>query len=224
MSITYNEVLERLREERHRLVWSQKEMSRCVHMSQSNYSKIELGLRRLSFDELKHLCESEVDVHYIYTAMKSNSQYADFFRQCSYSELICYLSIIYSIVVLRYRKENTLQWKRFFDKTKYIPLIEENQRSNNIFMVIRRSINCQQQKMAEEIGVDVKKLRDLENGRSLPDSELLFRLYKMFHIPPFAILKDRKGLISEISILLELLERENLKGIFDIIRTIHEMN
>ena len=76
--------------------------------------------------------------------------------------------------------------------------------------------------MAEILGVDVKKLRDLENGRSLPDSELLSRLYELFHIPPAAILKDKKGMANEISILLDMMDIENGKMIFDIIKVIHE--
>lgn len=222
MSIAYDDVLKRLREERQRLSLSQKEMSQCVRMNQSNYSKVELGQRRLNFRELEYLCVSDVDAHYIYTAQRSNGQYIDFLNQCSYSELICFLGIIYSIVAFRYKNEYTQQWKSILEKVKYVPLIEENSGTNNIFLILRRSINCQQKKMAEMLGVDVKKLRDLENGRRLPDSELLSRLYELFHIPPAAILKDKKGIANEISILLDMMDIENGELIFDIIKIIHE--
>lgn len=222
MSIAYDDVLKRLREERQRLSLSQKEMSQCVRMNQSNYSKVELGQRRLNFRELEYLCVSDVDAHYIYTAQRGNGQYIEFLNQCSYSELICFLGIIYSIVVLQYQSESTQQWKNILEKVKYVPLIEENAGSNNIFLILRRSINCQQKKMAEMLGVDVKKLRDLENGRNLPDSELLSRLYELFHIPPAAILKDKKGIANEISILLDMMDIENRDLIFEIIRIIHE--
>lgn len=222
MSIAYDDVLKRLREERQRLSLSQKEMSQCVRMNQSNYSKVELGQRRLNFRELEHLCVSDVDTHYIYTAQRSNGEYIDFLNQCSYFELICFLGMIYSFVAFRYRNESTEQWKTILEKVNYVPLMEENQGTNNIFLILRRSVNCQQKKMADILGVDVKKLRDLENGRNLPDSELLSRLYELFHIPPAVILKDKKGMANEISILLDMMDRENRKIIFDIIKMIHE--
>lgn len=224
MRIAYEDVLDRLKEERHRLLLSQKEMGRLVRMNQSNFSKVELGLRRLNYYELKYLCDSEVDVHYIYTGRRSSGQYADFFSQCSYVELICFLSIVYSVVLLRYRDERAEKWKNILEKIKYVPLIEENPNASNIFLVIRRSANCQQLKMAEILGVDVKKLRDLENGRTLPDSELLCRLYELYRIPPAAILKDKRGMESEISIFLDMLDTADRNVIFDIIKAVHNMN
>lgn len=219
----YDDVLKRLKEERVRLSWSQREMSQCVRMSQSNYSKVELGLRRLNFHELKYLCESDVDVHYIYTAHKSTGQYLDLFKQCSYSELTCFMGIIYSVALLRYKEEATESWKCIWEKVKYIPLIEGNKGTDNIFLIARRSINCQQKKMADILGVDVKKLRDLENGRNLPDSELLCRLYELFQIPPAAILKDKKCLVNEISILIDMMDIRSRELIFDLIKKIHDV-
>lgn len=145
-SIAYDNVLKRLREERQRLAWSQKEMSQCVRMSQSNYSKVEIGLRRLNYSELKYLCESDIDVYYIYTAQRSSGQYINFFKQCSYFELRCFLGVIYSIAMLEYRNTTTEQWRNILNKIKYVALIEENKSNNNIFLVLRRSINCQQKK------------------------------------------------------------------------------
>lgn len=222
MSIAYDYVLKRLREERQRLAWSQKEMSRCVRMSQSNYSKVEIGLRRLNYCELKYLCESDIDVYYIYTAQKSTGQYANFLNQCSYTELRCFLGVIYSIAMLEYRNETTEQWKNILDKTKYVALIEENKSNINIFLVLRRSINCQQKKMAQTLGVDVKKLRDIEKGKNFPDSELLCRLYELYNISPALILKDNKCMANEIAILLEMMDIENRSIIFNFIKKIHK--
>ena len=75
MSISYKDALQRLIEERYRMSLSQMEMSHLLRMDQSNYSKVELGFRRLSYSELEHLCESDADVHYIYTGLKSIGQY-----------------------------------------------------------------------------------------------------------------------------------------------------
>ena len=41
--------------------------------------------------------------------------------------------------------------------------------------------------MADKIGVDVKKLRELEKDRCLPDSEILWKTYHEFGISPMYI-------------------------------------
>ncbi len=221
MSIAYENVLKRLKEERLRLSWSQKEMSQCVRMNQSNYSKVELGLRRLNYYELVYLCESNIDVHYIYTSQKCSGRYIKFFEQCSFSELMAFIGIIYSIVAYRYRNEFKEQWKNVFEKVKYFPLVERNHEVASILLVLRNSVNIEQKKMANVLGVDVKKLRDLEKGRNLPDSELISRLYEIFYIPPATLLKDKRCMANEIAVLLDMMDKENEKLIFDIIQKIH---
>ncbi|MBR1931784.1 MAG: transcriptional regulator, partial [Lachnospiraceae bacterium] len=222
MSAAYDDVLKRLKEERNHLAWSQNEMSRYVRMSQSNYSKVELGLRRLNYRELEGLCESDVDIQYIYTAERSSAPYKNFFLKCDYSELRCYLGIIYSIAAFHYRSSFSEQWKQLYSRVKYVPLLEKNQGLGNIFLEVRRAEHCSQLQMAERLGVDVKKLRELENGRCWPDSELLCRIYEAFHIPPSVLLKNQKGMASEVAILVELMEKENEKTVFDIIKLIHK--
>lgn len=223
MSTTYYDTLERLKEERNRLSLSQKEMGQCARMAQSNYSKVELGMRRLSYHELKYLCRSEVDVHYIFTGIRGANQYTDFFSDCSYAELLYYLRMMYAMVAFCREKEEAECWNTTFDRVQYVPWIEEGQNTRSIFFALRRNMDWQQIKMAEKLGVDIKKFRELENGRSLPDSELLWRLYDMFRIPPAVVLKDRKGLVSEVSSLVEVMEVENGKTVFGPIKELHEI-
>ncbi len=224
MSATYNDVLMRLNEERVRLTLSQNEMTRIVHMTQSNYSKVEQGLRRLSYNELKCLCDSEIDIYYVFTGYRSEGKYTELLLKCDYSELCSYLSIIYSVAVLRQNKCTTECWSSILERVRYVPLITGNHKSKNIFLAIRHSMNLQQKKIAEALGVDIKKYRDLEKGRSLPDSELLWRLYHSFHISPVVLLKDKNGLIHEISSLLEAAEADNENIISEIVKRLQEMD
>lgn len=46
--------------------------------------------------------------------------------------------------------------------------------------------------MANIIGIDVKKLRDLENGKKLPDSEIISKMYEAFKILPVVIIGTGK--------------------------------
>ena len=224
MCTAYYNVLERLKEERCRLHLSQSEMGQLVPMSQSNYSKIELGQRRLSYYEMQYLCRTDVDIHYIFTGQRYNGKQEELLENSTYAELISYLRILYSLAVPRKQQQPKAQWDVVFDKVQYVPLIVENYSSGSLFSLLRRSMNYQQQKMAKTMGIDVKKLRDLENGRSLPDSELLYRMYDLFHVSPSIVLKDRDSLICEISILLDTINTESRKEIIKFLTTLRKVN
>ncbi|MCM1187429.1 MAG: helix-turn-helix domain-containing protein [Lachnoclostridium sp.] len=172
MSATYNDVLKRLMEERMRLGLSQKEMARLAHITQSNYSKAEKGLHRLSYEELKYFSKAKVDICYMFTGYKCVGKYVEYFRRYTYVELCCYLGIIYSLVVLNDCRSNTEQWKDIVRRVKYVPLVLNCKKFSNIFLVIRHMTDSRQKPMAEKLGVDIKKYRELEKERCLPDSEL----------------------------------------------------
>ncbi len=223
MSSNYNDVLARLREQRLSKSLSQNEIAQIVHMTQSNYSKAELALRRLSFNELKCLCDSPIDVYYVFTGRESSSRYRDFFDGCSYWELCSYLNVIYSISSMQDKNEPLEQWKGILEQTSYIPIIMGNQDSKNIFQALRNNMNCQQKKMAEKLGIDIKKFRDLEKGRCLPDSELFWRLYDLFRIPPAVLLEDKNGMASEIATVLDAIDIEYRESMFNILKMIREI-
>lgn len=216
MSATYNEVLKRLIEERKRLGLSQEEMARLVYITQSNYSKVEKGFHRLSYDELKYLSKAKVDIFYIFTGYRCAAKYVEYFQQYSYIELCCYLGIIYSLVVLNDYRSNTEQWKDIVKRVKYVPLVLDCKKSSNIFLAIRHMTGSRQKPMAEKLGVDIKKFRELEKDRCLPDSEIIWKLYNFYQVSPAVVLKDKNCLINEISSLLEELE-ERWMEVMDII-------
>lgn len=223
MNITYSDALIRLKEERCRLSLSQDDMARYIHINQSNYSKAEQGQRRLSYNELTCLCETAVDMHYVFTGQRGNGYYLEKLKDCSYSDAICCLNMIHSFVFLNDGQHSDSKLKDVYERAKYIPLIEENQYSTSIWRVLRYYMNWQQQKMADKLGIDVKKLRNLENGRNMPDGELLCRVYEMFGIPPALLLKDRKGVLSEITLLLGMLDKETEEKVYTLFNLIRKL-
>ena len=85
MNRTYDDFLCRLKEQRKQLGLSQEQMAQRVHKTQSNYSKVELGLQRLSYEELKYLSESGIDIYYIFTGYRGSGKYLDFFERKTYA-------------------------------------------------------------------------------------------------------------------------------------------
>ena len=78
--------------------------------------------------------------------------------------------------------------------------------------------------LADHLSIDVKKLRKLENDQCLPDSELLWRFYSRFRVPPSMVLKDRKGLLYEAEWFLERMENVPEKNILAVLKTCHKKN
>ncbi len=200
----------------------QSELCRTVNLTQSNFSKVENGQRRLNFTELQNLCLSEVDVNYLYTGCKGSGKYLEFLMKCGFLELCCFLEYISSYVAYRYKVNYDNQWKMLYERTRFVSILGRGQKMDQLFVRLRQNENIKQMKMAEILGVDIKKLRDLEKGRSLPDSELLFVLYTLYGISPSVILKDQKGLAAELDFLLEMMEPETREMFMGIFLTLHE--
>ena len=222
MCASYNDFLVRLKEEREGKQLSQNDMSRYARISQSKYSKAEHGQRRFHYRELEGMCESDVDLHYIFTASRGSGKYLEFFSECNYQELLFFLEYLSSYITYRHRTSYDLLWKQLYERVKYVPFLERGIGSSNLFVRLRQSVGHSQMKMAEELGLDVKKLRDLENGRSQPDSELFFNMYDKFEIPPSVILRDSKGVARELEILLELMEASEQEKLFELLERMHE--
>lgn len=66
-----------------------------------------------------------------------------------------------------------------------------------------------------------EKLRDLENNRSLPDSELVWKMYQLFLLLPAVMLKDKNCLINEVCFMLEGMDAEIQAKILSIIEAIY---
>ncbi|MDE6129132.1 MAG: transcriptional regulator [Lachnospiraceae bacterium] len=210
MNESYQNVLQRLKEERTRKKWSQEQISRQLRMSQSHYSKVELGKRRFTYYEVQYLYGLEVDAHYIFTGQKSGTEQEIFFADCDYRELNFYMHILAYVAEYLYMVRRLDKWETVYKELKYIGYITAPDRMNdNSLFTLRRAVECSQQKMAEKLGVDIKKVRSMENGESLPDSEILWNLYQFFHIPPAVFIKSERGMICALGCILDMLGKEN---------------
>lgn len=223
MSATYQYFRERLKEERLRQGLSQLEIGQILRMSQSHYSKVELGTRRLSYYEIQCLCETKTDVYYVFTGDKSKIEINNFFLEYTFEELVCYLQILCVLLTHLHNEKEILLSNGMQTKVENIQyVLMPCEKNKTIFYKLRRSLNCNQIKMADLLEVDVKKLRSMESGKVLPDSEIIWRLSEIFYIPYALLLKDKKGLVCEISYLLKLIDESKRKDILDSIKSIHK--
>ena len=216
-NLVYENVLERLRKERGRLSITKADMSRYLHMDQSNYRKAELGqYRRFSYFEVKSM--SELGINDIYTGKVKKVITLDFIEKLSVNRLKSILQIIYTIVELSYKEDFNQQYKALLEELKYIFFIKQNVNPSDIFLTVRRLKGYTQIKMADMIGVDVKKLRNLENGKKLPDSEIISKMYEVFKILPVVMIETKNCMLDTILYILDEIKKEDREKIVDIIK------
>lgn len=223
MSATYQKFHERLKEQRLLMELSQLEISQFLRMSQSHYSKAELGKRRLSYYEIQCLCETKLNVYYIFTGEKCKIELQDFFSECTFEEIECYLEILCVLLMYLYKNNMIMLSANMYKRIENIQyVLVPCKKGKTIFYKLRRALNYNQMKMANLLEVDIKKLRSMESGKVLPDSEIIWRLSEIFYIPYALLLKDKKGLVCEISCLLNLIDERRRKDILDSIKSIHK--
>lgn len=226
MDNDYLSVLQRLKEERERRNMTQRLL--CYHMKiqQSHFSRAETGQRRFSYHELEGLCTSDVDVLYVFTGKKTNSR-RHFPEEINLSpeELICLLNTMYTLASAAWfinRKKSSFE--KIHQQLEYIQCGNGHALGKiNVFHYVRNNRGYTQRKMADMLGVDIKKLRELEKGRLLPDSEIIWKMYDLFRISPAFILNDPKGLRNELNYILDLLEDEDQEIILRILENEHKL-
>ena len=226
MNSNYQYVLERLKEERERRELTQRLLCYFMHMQQSHYSQAETGHRRFSYHEIKGLCTSDVDVLYVFTGKRTKGG-----RELPESlasgteELICHLSILYNLAgAAWFLNRSKTCFEKIREQLEYIQWGNGNAgEKGNIFLTVRNRCGYTQKKMADILGVDIKKLRELEKGRRLPDSEIIWKMYDLFQISPAFILKDPKGLWNELNYILDLPEENDREIILRILENGHKI-
>lgn len=210
MDIAYEDMLARLKEERLTHNLSQEDLGKRLKITQGHYSKAEQAIKRFTYYEVKCLANSELDLYYIYTGRRSGGRYQKILEFCDYKELMCYLHILITMECYKYesRKQTTATRKyRQLCRLKYITGAKEGQ--ENVLLLIREYENQTQYEMADCLGIDIKKYRRVEKNVCLPDSELMFKVYSLYEIPPVYFLKDTKGLSCEIEYYLDSFSPES---------------
>lgn len=224
MNVSYQNVLERLKEERLQKNWSQEQISRQLKMSQSHYSKVELGKKRFTYYEVRRLYDLELDAHYIFTGNKSGIVQEAFFADCDYRELHFYLHVLAYMAEYVYLSKRVCRWESVYQEVEYIKYLTAPERANDsTLFTLRRILDYSQQKMAGKLGVDVKKVRAMENGESLPDSEILWNLYRLFRIPPAVMARSQRGMAEAVCGILDMLAKGDRERVLGFLQSCHGM-
>lgn len=205
MGMDYYSVIQRLKEERLAHGMSQEELGNRLRITQGHYSKVERAVKRLTYYEVQALLDADLDLYYVYTGRKMNGKYTELFERCSYRQLLCYLNMTASLFACVYEEQNLNLNQDFYRLLRCIRHITgaEGSDGETVFSMIRQLEKETQYNTSDKLGMDVKKFRDLERGNILPDSELIWKLYDLYKVPPAFVMEDARGLACELEYLLD---------------------
>ena len=224
MDMCYEDVMRRLREERLAHGLSQEDLSSRIMITQGHYSKAEQSVKRFTYQEIKRLAEAKLDLYYIYTGCRSAEKHRDFLDKCSYGELLCYLHMLVSLTCCLHEERKLNLGRDYYRQLCRVRYITGTADANRItiFRQLRQYEGQNQHEMAECLGMDIKKYRELERGAILPDSELIWKLYSLYQVPPAFVLKDTNGLRCEIESRMERAEAGQNDVIYRYFTLLHE--
>lgn len=226
MGSDYQTVLQRLKEERLRRGMAQRLLCYHMKMPQSHYSSAETGHKRFSYHETKGMCSSDVDVLYVFTGRRAEGMRSPSGPlETGLEETICLLNTVYILVSTAWSvNRDKASLEALQKQLEYIQCSNGNAGAiGNVFLYARNRSGYTQQRMASVLGVDIKKLRGLEKGRLLPDSEMIWKMYELFHISPAYILQDPKALRGELACALEQLDEDDRQVIMQILEDVHNI-
>ncbi len=220
MNVRYEDVLHRLKEERAKHGWTQSDLCRKVGMSQGHYCRAELGKSRFTYHELQYLVKAGIDLHYVYTGERIRKpRYYSFFADCTGAQMQCLAEMALPLISFCARELPADKAKDMRERVKYVTcILSKDDLEDSDFLQLRRYKAYSQRYMAGLLGVDVKKYCALESGRKFGDSELFLQMYNCFHLSPLLLLKDESGLAREVCSLLDRLQEESERRVFEYLR------
>ena len=177
----YDNFLHRLNQYRLRLNMTQEETSSELGVTQSQFSKMELGKIIIPYKVLVLLMEMGWDVDYFITGKET-------------CQSISELNLFMDGVEERYRKEllSAVAWfleqginkcvlDISFETKCEIGILKKRaceEKFESVLYEARKIAGIAQIPMSEKLGVNIKKYRKLEKEQLCPDAELLLRIYE----------------------------------------------
>lgn len=219
----YKEVMERFHEERLAWDWSQQEISSKMGITQSHFSKAELGKKRFMYEQIKRLNETEFDLHYVFTGNRvEKTKRLDILEHVSASECYFLGRLFYVLLEQLSERRSAPQYEAVRKQSSIMRYVLDN-RQKSIWRLVRDYCDCTQAEMADFFKFDLKKYACLENEKTYPDSESIYLLYKHFYIPPQIVLGDNRGIVRSIYDAMAELDDGDYAKLVDFIKLQQEM-
>lgn len=187
MGNIYDDFLRRMNQYRLKLKLTQSETSDLLGTTQSQFSKMELGKTIIPYEILERMLEIGWDIDYLIIEKKKPdwenniTDFLDIEPQYMWEKA--------GAVLLWVMREMLNQSDAFADEDincefELLKLVTFQETSNSLLLELRTIMGISQIMMAEQLGVNIKKYRDLEKGNKNLDAELLAVIYELTSCRP----------------------------------------
>lgn len=215
----YDSFCKRLREVRHAKNLTEKETGLMLSKSQDQYSRIEIGETIMNYFELKQLQKNDFDVDYLITGNTSKKQKMDIieiydkYEQDNREQFLELLhwAIKYASPKRHEEEQYKIMWQLFtltIFGEKNLSLIEQ----------LRKILKINQWDFAEELGVNIKKFRQLEKEKIMPDAYIICTIYEKYNCLPSILLSGDEAVKVIIEKIWQQLDGGERKEIVEILQ------
>ena len=179
MRRSYEEFLRRLNQYRLYLNMTQEELSDALGITQSQFSKIELGKTVMPFKTLERLEGMGWDIDYLVTGKslgRKDSELNDILQKVGEPYKREFLNAVTWLLKQGIGKDCSKLSPEIECEIEILQMRVRSESSCSVLYEVRRISDVAQAAMAEKLGVNIKKYRKLEKNEVRPDVELLFRI------------------------------------------------
>lgn len=187
MRSNYEDFLRRLNQYRLRLNMTQEETSNALGITQSQFSKMELGKTIMPYKALELLISMGWDVDYLVTGKESVRNISELRTLLVEAEGEHRRKLLDFVAWLLMQGIDKCVSELNFETKCEIEILKmraNGKASDTVLYKIRKISGMAQIPMAEKLGVNIKKYRMLEKNKVNPDAELLFRIYEVTGCKP----------------------------------------
>ncbi len=193
----YSLIIQRLESYRKKYHIPQTELAEDLNITQSEYSKIELGKVKLSYNILNKLYEKGCDIDMLITGESSTPVLPGLAKLFFDNDIRQYIS---GLKLCEWAMEQWTQNERE-EKigNKLLKTFLSSEENKTPLQKLRKAFGVSQMKMAEIVGVNIKKYRALEKGELDLDAELMANIYEVTKCKPVYFIDEKAFYLSVVS-------------------------
>lgn len=182
MSISYDQFLNRLSRYRRFLDMTQEETGIVLGITQSQFSKMELGKTVVPYQSLARLMKAGWDIDYLMTGRESSrkdTELSCMLRQRAGKDRQEFLRITAWLLEQGGRKSTPEISAETRCEMEVLKMRANGEEADSVLHEVRKITGISQIPMSEKLGVNIKKYRMMEKRKAEPDAELLIRIYEV---------------------------------------------
>lgn len=195
----YSLIVQKLQEYRKKSNILQNEMAEYLDITQSEYSKIELGKTKISYEVLSKLHKKGCDIDMLVIGVETGSvlpSVEKVYIESDTPKFVSWLKLC-EWAMQHWRNEDGREEEIGSKLLKIFVNAEDDLTALEKLRVACGGLS--QEKMAEILGVNIKKYRRLEKGQAKLDAELMANIYEATKCKPSFFLDEENYYLSIIS-------------------------